>query len=88
MKKILVATIMAVLLMCGNALCATVDLTGTCEWVDANKRIQKCAYTSTTSVTTGVSQVFDLTIPSVFGNIIGVGIQSLSTDLDWYVSEK
>jgi hypothetical protein len=91
MKKILVA-IIAVCFMCGNAWSApagpTIDLTGACEWLNANHRVQKCLYTSTTSVLTGETQVFDIKIPSVYGNITSFGIQSLSTDLDWWVSES
>jgi hypothetical protein len=88
MKKILAAAILAICFTWNIGICATVDLTGTCEWLDANRRIQKCLYTSTTSVTTGNSQVFDLKIRSVYGNVTGFGIQSLSTDLDWWVSES
>jgi DNA-directed RNA polymerase len=87
MKKILVVAILAVCFMCNTGMCATVDLTSSCEYISESRSITKCTYESTTSIIQGASRVFDLTIPKRFGNIVGVGIESLSTDLDWYVSE-
>jgi hypothetical protein len=86
MKKILVVAIMAVCFTWNIGFCATVDLDGDCEYVSASRETEICTYTSTTSITTGNSQVFNLAIPKPTGNIVGVGIDSLSTDLDWWVS--